>query len=106
MPALVLDCSVTFAWLLADEQPAVASQILDQVAEKGAVAPGLWPPIEIDDETAGRAWREALALAETYHLTVYDAAYLELALRRSLPLATFDAALRSAAATAGVPLLA
>ncbi len=136
MPALVLDCSATLAWLLADQQPVVAAQILDLVAEKGAMAPGLWPlevgnallvaerrgrlssqnrtealrglaglPIKIDDETAGRAWRETLALAETYHLTVYDAAYLELALRYSLPLATFDAALRIAARTAGVPLL-
>ncbi|MFO1155721.1 MAG: type II toxin-antitoxin system VapC family toxin [Rhodospirillales bacterium] len=137
MPALVLDCSVTLGWLLADEQPAAAAQILDLVAEKGAMAPGLWPlevgnallvaerrgrlssrnrtqalqglaglPIEIDDETAGRAWRETLALAEAHNLTLYDAAYLELALRRSLPLATFDTALRTAAVKAGVPLLA
>lgn len=64
------------------------------------------PPIEIGDETAGRAWREALALAEAHNLTLYDAACLELALRRSLPLATFDTALRTAAVTAGVPLVA
>jgi predicted nucleic acid-binding protein len=63
-------------------------------------------PIGIDEETAGRAWRETLALAEIHRLTLYDAAYLELAVRRSLPLATFDAALRTAAVTAGVPLLA
>ena len=63
-------------------------------------------PIEIDEETSGRAWRETLVLAEAHRLTLYDAAYLELAVRRSLPLATRDAALRSAAEAAGVPLLA
>jgi predicted nucleic acid-binding protein len=59
-------------------------------------------PIQIDEETAGRAWRETLALARTENLTAYGAAYLELALRRGLPLATKDAALRAAALRSGV----
>jgi predicted nucleic acid-binding protein len=62
-------------------------------------------PIRIDDETTSRAWRETLALARTEGLTTYDAAYLELALRRGLPLATRDGELRQAAARNGVGLL-
>jgi predicted nucleic acid-binding protein len=62
-------------------------------------------PIQVDEETAGRAWREILALARAQALTTYDAAYLELALRRGLPLATKDRALREAAERSGVGLL-
>jgi len=45
-------------------------------------------------------------LARTYELTNYDAAYLELAIRKRLPLATTDGALRRAAVKTGVPLVA
>ena len=62
-------------------------------------------PIELDLETAAHAWRETSTLAERHRLTLYDASYLELSVRRSLPLATFDKALRRAAAEAGVALL-
>jgi len=44
-------------------------------------------------------------LAERHRLTSYDAAYLELAIRLNLPLATLDAELRKAAQAEGVPLL-
>ena len=44
-------------------------------------------------------------LAEAHRLTLYDAAYLELAARLRLPLATLDQDLRTAAAAAGVVLL-
>ena len=60
-------------------------------------------PISIDDETAARAWQDSLHLARAHTLTVYDAAYLELALRRGLPLATLDERLKKAAAAVGVP---
>jgi predicted nucleic acid-binding protein len=49
-----------------------------------------------------RAQREVLALALQEGLTCYDAAYLELAMREGLPLATLDAQLKSAAARVGV----
>ena len=62
-------------------------------------------PIVADLETSARAWHETIELAQRHRLTLYDAAYLELSLRRGLPLATFDAALRRAANAANVALL-
>jgi predicted nucleic acid-binding protein len=62
-------------------------------------------PLSVDAETDRQAWRGTLQLAERHHLTLYDAAYLELALRRGLPLASLDAELRAAAQTEGVRLL-
>jgi predicted nucleic acid-binding protein len=59
-------------------------------------------PIAVDDETNDRAWDEVLSLGRVHHLSAYDAAYLELALRRGLPLATLDDKLRAAASAAGV----
>ena len=61
--------------------------------------------IEVDLETSAGVWRETTSVAERHRLTLYDAAYLELGLRRGLPLATFDAALRRAASAAGLHLL-
>lgn len=62
-------------------------------------------PVILDDETSDRALTDSYELANRNRLTLYDAAYLELALRRALPLATFDKALRRAAEAAGVPLV-
>lgn len=62
-------------------------------------------PIRVDRTTAERAWHEILALARAEGLTTYDAAYLELAMRRGLPLATRDGELRQAAGRNGVVLL-
>jgi predicted nucleic acid-binding protein len=59
-------------------------------------------PIRTDAQTAGRAWRETLALARAERLTTYDAAYLELAVRSGLPLATKDKALLAAAKRVGI----
>ncbi len=61
--------------------------------------------ITTDQLTDGQAWRETLALAETFGLTLYDAAYLELAQRRKLPLATLDRQLHDAALKAGTRTL-
>jgi predicted nucleic acid-binding protein len=46
-----------------------------------------------------------MTLARAQALTLYDSAYLELAMRRSLPLATLDKQLRAAAKKTGVPYL-
>lgn len=54
-------------------------------------------PIVSDAETESRAFREILALARAERLTTYDAAYLELAMRMGLQLATRDEALVQAA---------
>ena len=59
-------------------------------------------PIEIDPVSASRVWGPALALASEHNLSVYDAMYLELALRMRLPLATLDRALAAAAQAAGL----
>ncbi len=61
--------------------------------------------VVIDGEGSERAFREVLDLARNERLTVYDAAYLELALRLGLPLASKDARLRRAAAGHGLALL-
>jgi predicted nucleic acid-binding protein len=62
-------------------------------------------PITLDAETSARAWHETLRIADTYRLTAYDAAYLELAQRLGLPLATLDAELRVAAQSLGATVL-
>lgn len=59
-------------------------------------------PIAADDETAIQAWQESMHLARAQQLSVYDAAYLELALRQGLPLATLDEKLRRAADAIGI----
>ena len=61
-------------------------------------------PIAIDNEATARAWRESLALARTLGLTTCDATYLELAIRRGLPLVTRDEALIVAAERTGVAI--
>ena len=61
--------------------------------------------IAIDAETDTHAWGETRRLAAVHELTIYDAAYLELAIRRALPLASCDAALLRAARNAAVAIL-
>jgi predicted nucleic acid-binding protein len=61
-------------------------------------------PIVVDDETAHRAFSEITHLARAHQLSTYDAAYLELAMRLGLPLATLDSKLKSAAKAVGVSL--
>lgn len=62
-------------------------------------------PIAVDDETAAHAWKSSMRLAEQHRLTAYDAAYLELALRLDLPLASLDTDLNAAAVRCGVEAL-
>lgn len=130
---IVIDCSVLLAWSLAEEEEEAASEAIRRTLETGAVVPQIWwyelrnallmnerrgriaPQqmantladiaalgIEVDgghDETA------MFALARRHSLTVYDAAYLEVAFRRDLPLATFDRRLAGAAKAEGVALI-
>ncbi len=134
MPPLALDVSVTLSWVLPDEKSGLAEAALAYVQHEGAVVPSLWwfelrnalvtaerrnrltpvhthqsladiayLPIEIDTAPAEIA---VLTLARTHILSIYDAAYLELALRRAAPLATLDRALLRAATGAGAALFA
>jgi predicted nucleic acid-binding protein len=61
--------------------------------------------LAVDDETVSQAWSVITDLARSEGLTAYDAAYLELALRLGLPLATLDRDLAAAARRRGVTVL-
>jgi predicted nucleic acid-binding protein len=71
----------------------------------GALASLALLPVKVDAEADRQAWNAALHLAERHGLTVYDAAYLEIASRREIPLATLDRDLRDAANLEKVQLL-
>jgi len=62
-------------------------------------------PISVDPIQADRAFGRILSAARDEKLTAYDAAYLELAMREGLPLATLDDQLKQAARSAGVALV-
>ncbi len=62
-------------------------------------------PISVVDPSSERTFLAVLDLARDEQLTVYDAQYLELALRENLPLASLDNRLRIAAGNVGVPLV-
>ena len=134
LSAFVLDCSVTISWFMPDESSdfnflnqvvndgAIVPSLwslevgnvllmaerkmritLEQRQKALHILTEL--PIIFDTMTANYAWIETMELAERYNLTIYDASYLELSLRRSLPLATFDNSLKKAAELSGVFLL-
>jgi len=133
---LVLDSSVAIAWFMPDEHSSAPQQVLERVADDGAIVPMLWAlevgnallfavrrnristdlrlavltqlaalPLSVDPDTLSHAWSETTALADRFRLTLYDACYLELALRRHLPLASLDGDLRAAARALDIPLL-
>lgn len=62
-------------------------------------------PVTVAEAGDLEAWGACLALADQHGLTLYDATYLELALRRRLPLASLDQPLRRAAEAEGLPVL-
>jgi predicted nucleic acid-binding protein len=132
--AFIVDNSVVCGWVFGNQSTAytefVAARLLDEQAHAPALmhlefanvlrtackrgvldAPGAHEiieqvvklPIVIDQEIPGPS--AILSLALRYDLTSYDAAYLELALRMQLPVATQDAALMEAARAAGMGLL-
>ena len=63
-------------------------------------------PIMVDPESDTHVWTATLGLSDRFGLTIYDAAYLELAQRRNLPLASIDKALSTAGERLGLPMLA
>jgi predicted nucleic acid-binding protein len=131
--AFVLDASITACWAFQDEDHPDASLAFLQMSAEEAVVPCLWwfevRNILVVNERRRRIAESdtarfllnlsrlrirldrvpdegaVLRLARTHRLSVYDAAYLELAQREGLPLATLDAELRKAAANEGVALL-
>ncbi len=129
----VLDASVAVCWAFDDEDHSVAELALERVRTDEARVPSLWwfevRNTLIVNERRGRLTEsdtatfllglarlrvtvdrspneaDVLTLARHRGLTVYDAAYLELARREGAPLATLDAALATAARAERAPLL-
>ena len=129
----VLDASITGCWAFADEDHPVGTSALERVRTDEARVPSLWwfevRNILIINERRGRITEsgtasflrrlarlritldhspsetDTLALARRHRLSVYDAAYLELALREGVVLATLDAELVTAARAERVSLL-
>lgn len=131
MARFVIDSSIAAAWCFPDEQTFHTQAVLQAVASSAEVlAPRLWAyeirnsvlmglrrkrispkhaqdfldtldalPIRLTDPPSYDA---VFQLAERHGLTVYDAAYLELAVRERLPLASLDDALNRAAMVTGV----
>jgi predicted nucleic acid-binding protein len=130
--AFVVDASVSAAWFLPDEATPETEAALEATAQAEVWVPALWS-LEIGNLLLSAQRRRRISadkrrelaqaanalrlrvdrepvpipaldeLAARFALSAYDAAYLELALRRGLPLATRDADLQSAMSKAGVP---
>lgn len=81
-------------WLLPDEENARAEAAYARFPEDLAMAPDLW-----------RHEMRLTALARRHRLTAHDAAYLELAEREAIPLATLDDALARAARAEHIPII-
>lgn len=133
MTGLVLDNSVVLSWCLADEDDALASRAMKLAIDHGAIVPGIWwyelRNALVVNERRGRIDAEGvratladlgemrialdsdhddrivLDLAQRHDLSVYDAAYLEVAMRRGLPIASLDLRLRRAAAASRIALI-
>jgi predicted nucleic acid-binding protein len=134
---LVLDASMTIAWLFDDARTEAAHTVLRRVVTEGAIVPSLWRlevanvmrnavrrgrcnevyvdrslarlarlAIKRDEETDDHAWGSTRTLARNEELSLYDAAYLELAIRRRMPLASCDRALLAAAVRRKVEVFA
>jgi predicted nucleic acid-binding protein len=113
----VVDASVALSWSFEDERTPYARRVLETLRRDGAVAPAIWPlevtnamlsamrKGRIEQRSATRILAYLLALGIAHRLSAYDASYLELALRRGLPLATEDRRLATAAIAAGVEIL-
>ncbi len=134
MQAFVLDASAAICWASPDEQPAAAlakaierggavapaiwlfevHNVLHSLRRRKRLSEPDWQaastalavmPIEIEPVMRQRMETDVVKLAQQHGLTIYDASYLELALRRKLPLATLDDALIAAAKKSKVKLV-
>jgi predicted nucleic acid-binding protein len=85
-------------------QAGIRRRRLDSSRRDGLLAALAKLDIRTDPDTDRFAWTTSVSLADQYQLTLYDASYLELARRCSLPLATLDKELRRASEQAGVSL--
>jgi predicted nucleic acid-binding protein len=129
----VLDASIAACWAFPDEQDARADAALAKVRLEDAVVPSLWwfevRNILVVNERRKRITESGttsflrelarlrirvdrepeesgvLRLARIHRLSVYDASYLELALREAIPVSTLDAALATAALAEGTELV-
>jgi predicted nucleic acid-binding protein len=133
VPAFVIDASPILAWVMPDEDGARVAELIEDMSRLGAAAPSLlWTETRnilvmserrrrldqlhtarilailadfaIDYDTEPDE-AQVFRLARTHGLTIYDALYLDLALRRTLPLATLDRRLAGAAGAEGVAVL-
>jgi predicted nucleic acid-binding protein len=84
---------------------AVRKRRIDPDFRRAALADLALLDVTTDQQTDSYAWTDTVNLADHFNLTVYDAAYLELARRRMLPLATLDQELRTAATAIGLTVL-
>jgi len=78
---------------------------IDEEFRRAALADLSLLDIVVDAHTDARAWVDTAELAERFGLTLYDAAYIELASRRALPIATLDAEMRAAGRALGLRVL-
>lgn len=62
-------------------------------------------PVQLDDETNDQVWSTTIRISDRLGLTVYDATYVELALRLKLPLATLDREIIAAARPENIELI-
>jgi predicted nucleic acid-binding protein len=129
----VVDASICLPWFLVDEASPLSEALLAEHPRLELWAPPLWRPemanalvvaarrgrirpehrremldevdrLEIRFDPSPPGVVTLARLATEHDLTTYDAAYLELALRRKIPLATLDESLRRAAPAAGARL--
>ena len=94
--------------------PIEVGNVLLVATRRGRITENDWPrirdalgalPIDVDPESYERVLDTVLPIANEHDLSVYDAMYLELALRLGLPLATLDQKLIAAGKNAGVEVL-
>jgi predicted nucleic acid-binding protein len=85
-------------------QAAIRRRRLPEGTEVNATAILSALEVQVDPDTSRHLWSTTWKLAQGHGLTVYDAAYLELALRLGAPLATHDRSLLRAASTESLPL--